>query len=106
MMFQLTARLTSKTTLVTRGTRSRASFSFPSSSATTTSRLVQVNTALEIKLNYSLEYCLTPDRHLPFCNFLVSSEHTVLNVYGMISHSPEYQGLVQSSDHKHGVVIF
>jgi hypothetical protein len=41
--------LTSKTALVTRGTRSRASFSPPSNSATTTSRFVQVNTALHIQ---------------------------------------------------------
>ncbi len=41
--------LTSKTALVTRGTRSSASFSPPSNSATTTSRLVQVNTALHIQ---------------------------------------------------------
>ena len=38
---------TSRTTLVTSGTRSRASFSPPSSSATTTSRFVHVNTALQ-----------------------------------------------------------
>ena len=41
-----TSWCSSKTMFVTRGTRSKASFSFPSNSATTTSRLVHVNTAL------------------------------------------------------------
>ena len=54
-------RLTSRTTFVTRGTRSSASLSFPSSSATTTSRLVQVNTALKQDnwLSYPPCLCLT-----------------------------------------------
>ena len=44
----------SRTVFVIKGTRSRASVSGPSSSATTTSKLVQVKTALESKLRLVL----------------------------------------------------
>ena len=45
-------------------------------------------------------------KYSPFCNFLVSPEDTVLYVYRVISHPSQYESLVQSSDNKHGVVIF
>ena len=89
---------------MTRGTRSRASFSFPSSSATTTSRFVQVNTALRRQHVTSI-LPAEPANNSPFCNFLVSSEDAVLNVDGMISHAPQDEGLVQGSDNKDGVMV-
>ena len=95
---------TSRTTLVTSGTRSRASFSPPSSSATTTSRFVHVNTALQrilfVKPFFPSEYNLSP-----FCDLLVCPENWVFDVDGVISHASQDQGLVKSPHYKHCVVV-
>ena len=41
----------------------------------------------------------------PFGNLLVSPEDAVLDIYGVIPHAPQYQGLVQGAHHKHSVMV-
>ena len=54
-----------------------------------------------IKYALELNQCLSPLR-----NLLVSPEHAILDVYGVIPHAPEDQSLVQSPDNKYSVMIF
>ena len=42
----------------------------------------------------------------PFRNLLVSPEHAVLDVYGVIPHAPEDQSLIQRPNNKYSVMIF
>lgn len=41
---------------------------------------------------------------LPFSYLLVTAQDTVLNVYGMVAHTPQHYCLVQSSHDKHSIM--
>lgn len=93
------------TVFVTKGTRSRASDSLPSNSTTTTSKLVQVNTALELKdTHYKSFLSDTCSSNSPFSDLLVAPQHCILYVYRVVVHAPQGNDLVQRTHYVDCVV--